>query len=723
MKKVILKIGGMSCSACQQTVEKYLNKQEGITASVNLVMQQALIEYDDTKITLKDLDRLIKESGYQSLGIYHEKEEKKENNTLYLISFGILVLIIMYISMSHMLNLPMISFLNIKSHPINYGLSLLILTIPFIIYGLDIIKSGITKLIHKNPNMDTLVTIGVLSSFIYSICNLLVIIKNKEIPEHLYFESSAMIIYFIKLGRELSKNSKEKTKEAIKELVTITPQTALLKTKEGEKEVTIDEVKKDDILIGKPGMRIAVDGILVKGTTHLDESFITGESNYNKKSEFDKVIAGSINIDGYIEYKAVNIGPKSTISEIVRLVIEATNTKAPIGRLADKISNYFVPSIILIAIITFVVNIILKNTLNNSLISFVTVLVVACPCALGLATPLAIVVSVGRSAKEGILIKTSETLENINKIDTIVFDKTGTLTYGHLSISKINNYSNYSNQEIYTIASSLEHNSNHPIASAFKEYYNNQIKVENFKNLSGIGITGIINKKEYYLGNHKLLKELNIKEKYDEESFIKEGNSIIYVIENKKIIAIIGVKDIIRKNIKNTINQLKQMHKEIIILSGDNEKTANIIANNIGIKKVIANILPKEKEKIIKELIKNNHTVMMIGDGINDAPALVSANIGVSIKGGTDIARDSADIILIQDDISKIITLINISKNTIKIIKQNLFWAFIYNILMIPIAIGLLKPIGITISPMLASISMTLSSLTVVFNSLRLRKI
>ena len=723
MKKVILKIGGMSCSACQQTVEKYLNKQEGITASVNLVMQQALIEYDDTKITLKDLDRLIKESGYQSLGIYHEKEEKKENNTLYLISFGILVLIIMYISMSHMLNLPMISFLNIKSHPINYGLSLLILTIPFIIYGLDIIKSGITKLIHKNPNMDTLVTIGVLSSFIYSICNLLVIIKNKEIPEHLYFESSAMIIYFIKLGRELSRNSKEKTKDAIKELVTITPQTALLKTKEGEKEVTIDEVKKDDILIGKPGMRIAVDGIIVKGTTHLDESILTGESNYNKKSEFDKVIAGSINIDGYIEYKAVNIGPKSTISEIVRLVVEAANTKAPIGKLADKISNYFVPSIIIIAIITFMLNIALKNSLNTSITSFVTVLVVACPCALGLATPLAIVVSVGRSAKEGILIKTSETLENINKIDTIVFDKTGTLTYGHLSISKINNYSNYSNQEIYTIASSLEHNSNHPIASAFKEYYNNQIKVENFKNLSGIGITGIINKKEYYLGNHKLLKELNIKEKYDEESFIKEGNSIIYVIENKKIIAIIGVKDIIRKNIKNTINQLKQMHKEIIILSGDNEKTANIIANNIGIKKVIANILPKEKEKIIKELIKNNHTVMMIGDGINDAPALVSANIGVSIKGGTDIARDSADIILIQDDISKIITLINISKNTIKIIKQNLFWAFIYNILMIPIAIGLLKPIGITISPMLASISMTLSSLTVVFNSLRLRKI
>ena len=629
----------------------------------------------------------------------------------------------MYISMSHMLNLPMISFLNIKSHPINYGLSLLILTIPFIIYGLDIIKSGITKLIHKNPNMDTLVTIGVLSSFIYSICNLLVIIKNKEIPEHLYFESSAMIIYFIKLGRELSRNSKEKTKDAIKELVTITPQTALLKTKEGEKEVTIDEVKKDDILIGKPGMRIAVDGIIVKGTTHLDESILTGESNYNKKSEFDKVIAGSINIDGYIEYKAVNIGPKSTISEIVRLVVEAANTKAPIGKLADKISNYFVPSIIIIAIITFMLNIALKNSLNTSITSFVTVLVVACPCALGLATPLAIVVSVGRSAKEGILIKTSETLENINKIDTIVFDKTGTLTYGHLSISKINNYSNYSNQEIYTIASSLEHNSNHPIASAFKEYYNNQIKVENFKNLSGIGITGIINKKEYYLGNHKLLKELNIKEKYDEESFIKEGNSIIYVIENKKIIAIIGVKDIIRKNIKNTINQLKQMHKEIIILSGDNEKTANIIANNIGIKKVIANILPKEKEKIIKELIKNNHTVMMIGDGINDAPALVSANIGVSIKGGTDIARDSADIILIQDDISKIITLINISKNTIKIIKQNLFWAFIYNILMIPIAIGLLKPIGITISPMLASISMTLSSLTVVFNSLRLRKI
>ena len=725
MKKVIIKIEGMSCSACQNRVEKYLNRQDGVNASVNLVMAQALIEYDEEKISLSDLDRFVSESGYKSLGVYHEElETKKDNTKNYLIIFAFLIVILMYVSMSHMIGLPVIPFLHMINHPVNYGVALLLLTIPFLIFGFDIIKSGIVKLFHKSPNMDTLVTIGVLASFIYSTVNLiLIVLGNKMLVENLYFESSSMIIYFIKLGRFIDNKSKEKTKEAIKELVQITPQSALIKTKDGFKEVTIDEVRKGDILICKPGMKVAVDGIIISGETHLDEAFITGESIPSKKSKNDKVVAGSINIDGYIEYKAERIGPDSTISEIVKLVVEATSTKAPIQRLADKVSSYFVPGIMAIAFLTFIMYLVLGKGFNDAIISFVTVLVVACPCALGLATPLGIVVSEGRSAKEGILIKTSETLENANKVDTVIFDKTGTLTYGDLKISKINNYSKYKDSELLKIVAGLENGSTHPVARAFKEYYDSKIKVDKFNNISGIGISGIINKKEIYVGNNKWFKKLSIKNDYskDEEMLVKNGNSIIYVIENKEVIALIGVKDIIRDNVKSTIKELKRLGKEVIMLSGDTEITASIIAKELGIDNVIANVMPSEKEKVIKQLISSNHNVMMVGDGINDAPSLACANIGVSINSGTDIAGDSSDVILMQDDLSKIVSLIKISKKTVRIIKENLFWAFIYNILMIPVAIGLFKPLGICISPMMASISMTISSLCVVFNSLRLR--
>ena len=726
MRKVILKIEGMSCSACQNRVEKYLNKQEGVEASVNLVMAQALINYDESKVTIDDLNRFVNESGYKSLGVYNEKEEEKKDNTkTCLIILAFVILLLMYVSMSHMIGLPVIPYLHMLNNPINYGVALFILTIPFIIFGFDILKSGLLKLFHKSPNMDTLVTIGVLASLIYSFVNLILIINgDKMLVENLYFESSAMIIYFIKLGRFIDKHSKEKTKEAIKELVQITPQSAIIKTNKGEKEVTIDEVKKGDIIICKPGMKIAVDGIITSGETHLDEAFITGESLPIKKSKNDKVIAGSINIDGFIEYKAEKIGPDSTISEIVRLVVEATNTKAPIQRIADQVSSYFVPGIMIIAFLTFIIYLLLGYPFNEAIISFVTVLVVACPCALGLATPLAVVVSVGRSAKEGILIKTSESLENAYKVDTIIFDKTGTLTYGNLKISKMFNYSKYKDKELLKLVSSLENNSTHPIANAFKEYMDSKIKVDQFKNIEGIGLSGTINKKEIYIGNNKLFKKININNDHqkEEKELLENGNSIIYVIENKKVIGLIGVKDIIKENAKTTIRELKKIGKEVIILSGDNEVTANIIAKELGIEKVIANVLPKEKEKEIKKLIKDNHKAMMIGDGINDAPSLATANIGLSINGGTDIAGDSADVILMQDDLSKIVTLLNISKKTVRIIKENLFWAFIYNILMIPIAIGLLKPLGISITPMIASISMTISSLCVVLNSLRLRK-
>ena len=724
MNKIDLSIGGMSCSACSSGLEKYLNKQKGIVdASVNLVLAMATIKYEG--IDIKDIERYIKEAGFESLGPYDLFKEKKDKNIKRnLIIYSVLVLILLYVSMSHMVGLPTIDFLNMENYANNYSICLLVLTIPFMIYGLDIFKSGYKNLIHKTPNMDTLVSIGVLSSFVYSLFSSIMIILGKDMFVHnLYYESAGVVIYFIKLGRYIDSKSKEKTKDAIKSLVQITPMKALVKTKDGEKEVTIDEVKVGDILICKPGMKFAVDGIIVDGSTHADESFITGESKPNKKTISDKVVAGSLNIDGSVLYEAKAIGKNSTISEIVRLVVEASNTKAPIARFADRVSGYFVPSIILIAVITFISYLLLGKGINDSLVHFVNVLVVSCPCALGLATPLAIVVSEGVCAKNGILVKNSETLENSYKVNTIVFDKTGTLTYGNLKINKINNYSDYKDSELNIIISSLESKSSHPIASAFKNEKLKLKEVTNYKNIDGIGLEGKIEDNKYYIGNARLFEKLKIENNYsdDEKELTNDGNSILYVIENKKVIALVGVKDIIRDNAKKIINELN-VSREVIMLTGDNEVTANVIAKELNINNVISNVLPSEKVKEIKNLMEEN-IVMMIGDGINDAPSLATSSIGVSIGSGTDIANDSSDVILMNDNLVNIVNLINISKSTIKIIKENLFWAFFYNICMIPISIGLLSRFGINMNPMIAGLSMTLSSVTVMLNTLRLKRV
>ena len=730
MKKIILNIGGMSCSACSNGLEKYLNKQPEIKkASVNLVLSQALITYDDI-LTIDDINEYIKEAGFENLGVYNSKTEnnyKKDKKLL--IFFLILSIIILYISMSHMIGLPTILFLNPMKYPINYSILLFLMTIPFLVYGIDIFKSGYKNLIHKTPNMDTLVSIGVISSFIYSLFGMIMIILgNTSYVETLYFESSAIVIFFIKLGRFIDSKSKEKTRDSIKGLVQVTPTNALLKKGNDEIEITIDEVKKGDILIAKPGMKIAVDGVIVKGETHLDESIITGEAMGRKKMINDKVIAGSLNIDGYIEYKAEKIGKESTISEIVRLVVEAVNTKPKISKLADKVSSYFVPSIIVIAIVTFIGYLLFGFSVNEALSSFVNVLVVACPCALGLATPLAIVVSVGLCAKNGILVKTSEILENAKDIDTVVFDKTGTLTYGNLKISEIINYSNYSDNDLLILASSLELKSSHPISKAFGEYTKCEnlkvLEVDNFKNIDGIGISGIINKKQIYLGNNKLLKKIKIDNNHleDEKKLSSLANSIVYIIEDKKVIGLIGVKDIVRENVVNIIDKLHHLKKEVIMLTGDNDVTAKIIADKLNIKTVISNVMPNEKTNVIKNLINKGKKVMMVGDGVNDAPALASSNIGVSVSSGTDIASSNSDVILMNDDLDKIISLMIISKKTIRNIKQNLFWAFFYNVCMIPIAIGLLKQFNIYLNPSIAGLAMMFSSLTVVFNALRLKK-
>ena len=731
MKKVLLKIDGMTCSACSTGLEKYLNKQDGIKqATVNLIMNNANIEYDDKKLNLEQVEKFVEKAGFLSLGIDNfEKEEKKKTNEKYkLLAITVISILVLYISMSHMVELPVIPFLNMMIYPVNYAISLFILTTIVLILGKDILRNGYKNLIHKTPNMDTLVMIGVLASYIYSIYGTIQILKGHAMHvEELYYESSAVVIFFIEIGRYIENKNKDKTKEALQQLMTITPNNAVILKDGKEITVTLDEIQKGDIVICKPGEKIAVDGEVVEGTTHINESFITGESVPVKREKGSKVIAGSINYEGTIKYKAEKIGKESTVSEIVRLVTQATSTKAPIAKIADTISGYFVPVVLIIAFLAFGIWMLISKNFATAINIFVSILVVACPCSLGLATPLAIVIASGNASKKGILVKTSETLENAHKVKTICFDKTGTLTKGELSIYKLYNYSNIDEKEILKIVASIENKSEHPIARAIvKKAQDEKIKlkeIKEFKAIPGFGVEAIIESGEKYLiGNKKLMLENNIKieNEKDEQELVSDGNSILFVSSNNKIVALIGVKDILKENVKEVIKKLKQRKINLVMLTGDNEKTAEIIAKEIGIEKVISNVTPKEKAEQIKKL-KEDGIVMMCGDGINDSVSLVTADIGVSVSSGTDIAMDSSQVVLMSDNLEKIDDLIDISKKTIRNIKQNLFWAFFYNICMIPIACGVLISFGISMNPMIAAFAMTVSSLTVVLNALRLR--
>ena len=750
MKKVLLKIDGMTCSACSTGLEKYLNKQDGVKAIVNLVMNNANIEYDEKLYTVEDLEKFIAKAGFESLGVDNlEKEEKKKSKEKYkLIGITIISLLILYITMSHMVGLPVIPFLNMMKYPVNFAVTLWILSSVVIFIGKNIIKNGIKNLIHKTPNMDTLVTMGVASGYLYSIFETIMILRgHTEYVKTLYFESSAIVIFFIKIGKYIENINKNKTKKAIQDLMTITPNNAVIERDGKEDIVTIDEIKKGDIVVCKPGEKIAVDGVVVEGTTHINESFITGESVPVKREVGSKVTAGSINFEGTIKYKAEKIGKESTVSEIVRLVVEATNTKAPIAKIADKISGVFVPVVMLIAIVSFVIWFVISRDFGTAINILVSILVVACPCSLGLATPLAIVVATGNASKKGILIKSSEVLENAHKVKTIVFDKTGTLTKGKLTVSQIINYSDLLDEEIISVVAQIENKSEHPIAKAIVKYVeelnidekaHNMNKsdkykeknckrnsdsriVKDFKAIPGYGVTAILDDEKYIIGNKKLMLENNIETTSDEEQLSRLGNSIVYVAKGNVLTVLIGVKDVVRENAKAVVKNLAENNRKVVMLTGDNEITARYIANEIGINDIIANVKPKEKAEKIKEL-KKDGLVMMCGDGINDSVSLVTADIGVSISTGTDIAMDSSSVVLMNDNLSKINELLTISKKTIQNIKQNLFWAFFYNICMIPIAMGIFSRFGITLNPMLAAFAMTLSSLTVVLNACRLIK-
>ena len=605
MKKVLLKIGGMTCSACSSGLEKYLNKQDGINlASVNLVMNNANIEYDDEKLSLEEVEKFIDKAGFESLGIDNfEKEEKKNSFEKYkIILITIFSLIILYISMGSMIGLPEISFIKMMKYPTRFSICLLVFSSIVLFLGKDILRNGFKNLIHKTPNMDTLVTIGVVASMLYSIFGTVMIFKgHSHYVMNLYYESAAIVVFFIKVGKYIEGRNTDKTKEALKELMTITPNHAIIVRDGKEKTVTLDEIQKDDIVVCKPGEKIAVDGTVIDGNTHIDESFITGESVPVKRENGSKVIAGSINYEGTIKYKAEKIGKESTVSEIVRLVVESTSSKAPIAKIADKVSSIFVPVVIAIAIVAFIVWMIISKDIAFAINIFITVLVVACPCSLGLATPLAIVVGSGLATKKGILVKSSESLENAHKVKTVVFDKTGTLTEGKLTVSKIYNYSDIDEAELLKMVASVENKSEHPIARAIVNYAKERKididEVNDFEAVAGMGVVANYESEKIIIGNQKLIDEnkIEISNKQDAEELTKDENSILYVALNNKLIALVGVKDTIRKDIVELIEKLKAKNINVVMLTGDNEKTAQNIAKKIKLDKVISNVMPKQK--------------------------------------------------------------------------------------------------------------------------------
>ena len=716
MKNIILNVGGMTCSGCSARLEKYLNKQEGIfSASVNLVLATAKIEYDENLLDVNKLNKFIEESGFTSYGEEYNKNKRKPERFVLLI-YTVLTILLMYISMGNMFKIKMPNIIDMHSNPIIYAVSLAVITFLYFIYGFDIIKSGIKNLVNKMPNMDSLIMIGVIVNYLYSLFNMILVFRgDMNGLHHLYFEASAMTILFVKIGRFIDKNNRIKATDAVKGLVSVTPKNAVKLVDGEEKTVTINEISKGDIIVCRPGEKIAVDGIVRKGRTNINEALITGESKPVHKEIGDEVIAGSINCNGYIEYEAVRIGRETNISNIVKMVVEATNSKTEIQKFVDKVSGIFVPAIFIIAVLASILNFVIIRDISIAVNVFVTVLVVACPCALGIATPLAMVVSIGKLSKNGIFIKSSESLEILKDIKNVVFDKTGTLTNGKFSIVEKN-----ISDENMLILQSIEFNSKHPIAQSICEFSNfNKIEVTNFREIEGYGLQADIGNTTYYVGSSKFVKEQCINNIYenDEERFLSKGYTIVYLFNNDGVLGIVGLADTVKDGVKELIQELKNMNKNIYMLTGDNEAAAKIIANEIGIDNVESNLTPKQKLVYVSNMNDDTNSVMMVGDGINDSPSLKAAAIGVSVEGGSDVSADSSDIILMNSNIGIISLLLKVGKKTNRIIKQNLFWAVFYNCLMIVIATGLLP---IHINPMIASMAMMMSSLMVVFNSLRL---
>lgn len=742
-KAVTIPIGGMTCAACAQRIEKSLNKVNGITkVSVNLATEKATVEYNPQAVKLSDIKQVIEKTGYKALNIekttVDEDKLRKEKAirtlwTKFTISaiFGIPLLYLAMGSMIWWLPFPIPGFLNPMQYPLTYALTQIALTVPVIIAGYRFYTVGFKALIQRSPNMDSLIAIGTSAAVIYSLYSTYQItVGNFGAVEGLYFETAGVIITLILLGKSLEAVSKGKTSEAIKKLMGLAPKTAVVINNGKEIETPIDEVEIDDVILVKPGEKIPVDGVVIEGHTAIDESMLTGESMPVDKKDGDKVFAASINKNGSIKFKATKVGGDTALAQIIKLVEDAQGSKAPIAQMADIVSGYFVPIVCVIAILAFIAWMIAGQTLVFALTIFISVLVIACPCALGLATPTAIMVGTGKGAEYGILIKGGAALETTHKINTIVFDKTGTITEGKPEVTDIITVSDITREKMLLIAASAEKGSEHPLGEAIVRAAEKEkmefIKVEHFEAIPGFGIEVEIDGSKALIGNKKLMNERKISLELLENQSDKlavEGKTPMYIAINNKISGIIAVADVVKENSAKAIKKLQSMGIEVAMITGDNRKTAEAIAKQVGIDRVLAEVLPQDKSNEVKKLQAEGKKVAMVGDGINDAPALAQADIGIAIGSGTDVAMESADIVLMRSDLMDVPTAIHLSKSTIRNIKQNLFWAFGYNVAGIPIAAGLLYIFGgPLLNPILAAAAMSLSSVSVLTNALRLKR-
>ncbi len=732
------KIEGMTCSACANRVERVTRKLDGVeNATVNFATEKLTIKVNEDEISYGDIKAAVDKAGYKLIkeevkDKENQGEEKSEASKLLtrFISSLIFTVPLLIITMGHMVGMHLPSIIDPMTNPLNFALIQLILTLPVMIAGYKFYKVGLKNLVKLSPNMDSLISIGTLAAFIYGIFAIYKIMQgDHEYAMHLYFESAAVILTLITLGKYLEAVSKGKTSQAIKALMGLAPKTATIIRDNKEIVVPVEEVIVGDIVLVKPGEKLPVDGEVIEGNTSIDESMLTGESIPVEKSMGSSVIGASINKTGFIKYKATRVGRDTALAQIVKLVEDAQGSKAPIAKLADVISAYFVPVVIGLAIIASVGWLIAGETPIFSLTIFIAVLVIACPCALGLATPTAIMVGTGKGAENGVLIKGGEPLETTYKLKTIVFDKTGTITEGKPKVTDIIT-NGESEEEILILAASAEKGSEHPLGEAIvkdAEEKGLSLKViDKFNAIPGHGIEVEIDKKSILLGNKKLMMEKNINiSSLDETSdrLASEGKTPMYIAIDGNAAGIIAVADTVKASSKNAIESLHKMGIKVAMITGDNKRTADAIAKQVGIDIVLSEVLPEDKANEVKKLQVDGNRVGMVGDGINDAPALAQADIGIAIGSGTDVAIESADIVLMRSDLMDVISAIKLSKATIKNIKENLFWAFGYNVLGIPVAMGVLHIFGgPLLNPMIAAGAMSLSSVSVLLNALRLRR-
>ena len=741
---VTIPIGGMTCAACAQRIEKALGKQDGITrVSVNLATEKATIEYDPQKIKLSGIRQGIEKLGYKALEIEKKNQvdtdklrKEKEIKILWRkftvsIIFAVPLLYLAMGSMIWWLRFPIPAFIDPMQFPLMYAFVQIALIIPVIIAGYKFYTVGFKALLQRSPNMDSLIAIGTSAAILYSLYSTFQITQGDfGAASGLYFETAGVIITLILLGKSLEAVSKGKTSEAIKKLMGLAPKTAIVIIDGKEVVTSIDEVEIDDLILVRPGEKIPVDGVVLEGYTAIDESMLTGESMPIDKKAGDKVYAASINKNGVIRFKVTKVGGDTALAQIIKLVEDAQGSKAPIAQMADIVSGYFVPIVCGIAVLAFLAWFISGQSLVFSLTIFIAILVIACPCALGLATPTAIMVGTGKGAEYGILIKGGEALETTHKLNTIVFDKTGTITEGKPEITDIITSPGIARKRLLQIAASAEKGSEHPLGEAIVRGAEKEqieiLAVSQFEAIPGYGIEVEIDGIHTVIGNRKLMDERNISLEAmasQSDQFASEGKTPMYVAMDNKLSGIIAVADVVKPSSAKAIKKLQSMGIEIAMITGDNRKTAEAIAKLVGIDRVLAEVLPQDKSNEVKKLQAEGKKVGMVGDGINDAPALVQADIGIAIGSGTDVAIESADIVLMKSDLMDVATAIQLSKSTIRNIKQNLFWAFGYNVAGIPIAAGILFLFGgPLLNPIFAAAAMSLSSVSVLTNALRLKR-